>query len=95
MTLALLFGLPAGLLLALPGELLSAESRSSGMGVFYVSFYAAMTGLPAVAGVVRATTDSAPSTILFGASLALGAALGLVLVARYRLPREHSIRAEV
>ncbi|MBY0294892.1 MAG: MFS transporter [Methylobacterium sp.] len=83
--LAVIFGLPAGLLLSLPGELLSAEARSSGMGVFYLSFYLAMTGLPVVAGILREATDTPSSPILFGAGTALLAALGMLLIGRYRI----------
>ncbi|WP_407528191.1 MFS transporter [Methylobacterium oryzisoli] len=87
LVLALLFGLPAGLLLSLPGELLSAEARSSGMGVFYLCFYLTMTGLPVVAGIVREAADSASSPILFGAGTALLAAIGMIMIGPYRTAR--------
>lgn len=82
--LAVIFGLPAGLLLALPGELLAAESRAGGMGMFYLSFYAAMTGLPAVAGSMRSFGPPAAGPVLFGACMAIVAALGMLLLARHR-----------
>ncbi|MCJ2115059.1 MFS transporter [Methylobacterium sp. J-001] len=82
--LAVIFGLPAGLLLALPGELLSAESRAGGMGMFYLSFYVSMTALPAVAGLIRNATHTVAGPVLFGACMALLAALGMLLLAPHR-----------
>lgn len=85
--LAAIFGLPAGLLLALPGELLPAESRAGGMGMFYLSFYVSMTGLPAVAGMIRNLTHTVAGPVLFGASMAMIAALGMILLAGHRQTR--------
>ncbi|MGH1591454.1 CynX/NimT family MFS transporter [Methylobacterium phyllosphaerae] len=82
--LAAIFGLPAGLLLALPGELLSADSRAGGMGMFYLSFYVSMTSLPAVAGLIRNVTHTVASPVLFGACMAMIAALGMLLLAPHR-----------
>jgi MFS family permease len=85
--LAVIFGLPAGLLLALPGELLSADSRAGGMGMFYLSFYVSMTGLPAVAGLIRNVTHTVAGPVLFGACMAMIAALGMLLLAPHRRTR--------
>ena len=85
--LAVIFGLPAGLLLALPGELLSADRRASGMGMFYLSFYVAMTVLPAIAGVIRNATQTVAGSVLFGAFMIVIAALGMLLLAPHRRVR--------
>jgi MFS family permease len=82
--LAVIFGLPAGLLLALPGDLLSAEGRAGGMGMFYLSFYVAMTSLPAVAGLIRNVTHTVAGPVLFGACMSMIAALGMLLLAPHR-----------
>ena len=74
----LAIGLPAGLILTLPADALSPENRSSGMGVFYTIFYAAMTILPGFAGVVRDGTGNAASPVVFAATMMGVAALGVV-----------------
>jgi MFS family permease len=59
----LISGLPAGVLVSLPGEVLRAESRSTGMGVFYTIFYAGMTIAPPVAGLIAVRTGSSAAPI--------------------------------
>ena len=44
--IALLIGIPAGLMMALPANVLRSESVAAGMGVFYVWYYAEMTCCP-------------------------------------------------
>ena len=51
--IALLAGLPAGLIMALPPQALSQENRAVGMGVYYAVYYACMALLPAFAGRAR------------------------------------------
>jgi len=56
-------GLPAGVLVSLPGEILRAESRATGMGVFYTGFYIGMAIAPPVAGAVALHTASSAAPI--------------------------------
>jgi len=56
-------GLPAGVLVSLPGEILRAESRATGMGVFYTGFYVGMAIAPPVAGAVALHTASSAAPI--------------------------------
>jgi predicted MFS family arabinose efflux permease len=67
--LGLLFGPPAGIIMALPAEVLHPEDRAPGMGVFYTVYYGGMSGLTALAGLSRDVTDSAAAPLVFGGLL--------------------------
>jgi predicted MFS family arabinose efflux permease len=45
-------GLPAAALVSLPAEVLRAESRSAGMGIFFTVYYVGCAILPAIAGLL-------------------------------------------
>jgi predicted MFS family arabinose efflux permease len=66
---ALLIGLPAGPIMAMPAQSLRAESRAPGMGIFYTCYYAAMALLPGVAGMARDLTGSPAAPVLFAAAM--------------------------
>jgi MFS family permease len=72
-------GAPAGLIMALPSEVLRPENRSAGMGLYFTWYYGLMTLLIPAAGVVRETTTSSSSPLLFGAAMMLLALVCLVL----------------
>lgn len=85
----ILFGLvagpPPGLIMALPGSVLSPKNRAAGMGVYYTCYYAAMAGLVPVAGLLRDLTQNPSSPIFFGAAVlmvAVGTAATFRLVER-------------
>jgi MFS family permease len=67
--LGLLFGPPAGIIVALPTEVLRTRHRAPGMGIFYTCHYAAMAALTALAGLTHDFTQSAVSPLLFGGML--------------------------
>jgi cyanate permease len=75
---ALMIGLPAGLIMALPAQALQPENRSTGMGVFYTWHFAAMAVLPALAGTARDLSASAAAPSLFAAVTMVAAALALI-----------------
>ncbi len=77
--IAIVAGLPAGLLMALPSEALSQQNRAVGMGVFFTCFYACMAILPAFAGKMRDLTGSPAAPSVFAASMMGIALLGLIL----------------
>lgn len=79
MFIAVVAGLPAGLIMALPSEALSQQNRAVGMGVFFTCFYACMAILPAFAGKMRDLTGSPAAPSLFAASMMGVALLGLIL----------------
>jgi predicted MFS family arabinose efflux permease len=68
---ALVIGLPAGPIMALPAQALRAESRASGMGVFYTCYYAAMAVLPGLAGMARDLAGSPAAPVLVAAAMML------------------------
>jgi len=54
----LVAGLPAGIFVSLPGEVLRAESRAAGMGIFYTIFYAGSALAPVIAGTLATHISS-------------------------------------
>lgn len=82
--LALLIGLPAGTIMALPAQQLPPEDRSIGMGLFFTVFYGCMAILPGVAGAARAITGNPGSGLLCGGGGAILAAASLTLCAKLR-----------
>ncbi|MEA2927930.1 MAG: hypothetical protein QOG38_358 [Hyphomicrobiales bacterium] len=85
--LVLIVGLPPGPMMALSSEALRPQNRATGMGVFYTWHYAAMTVLPAIAGVAReaAATPAAPS-IFAGVLMVFSAAAVIGFRLRQRGP---------
>lgn len=55
-------GVPAGVLVSLPGTVIAPASRAAGMGVFYAIFYAGVALAPPLAGLlaVRSGSSAAP-----------------------------------
>jgi len=80
--LGLVGGLPAGVLASLPGEVLRADMRSTGMGVFYTIFYAGMALAPVVAGVISVRSASGAAPIWFAVACVAAAAGALALARR-------------
>ncbi len=65
--LAAILGFTVGMVMALPGEVLSPESRATGLGLYYTMYYIGTGVLPAIAGWIQDTTGSAASVIWFSA----------------------------
>jgi MFS family permease len=59
----LIGGLPAGVLVSLPGEVLRAESRATGMGIFYTMYYTGVAVVPPIAGAIAVRTASSAAPI--------------------------------
>ncbi len=59
-------GPPAGAILALPAEVLRAEARAAGLGVFFTWYYAGMAAGPVIAGLGHDITGSAATPVLIG-----------------------------
>lgn len=78
----LIGGLPAGVLVSLPGEFLRAESRATGMGIFYTIFYIGMAIAPPVAGALAVRTASSAAPIWMAVACAAAGA-GAFAVARW------------
>jgi predicted MFS family arabinose efflux permease len=73
-------GLPAGAIMVLPGEVLRPHVRAVGMGVFFTWYYAGMTLLTPVAGILRDASEAPGAPLLFAGTLALLAIAMLVLL---------------
>ncbi len=75
---------PAGPIMALVSETLSADNRAVGMGVFFTWYYAAMGVLPPLAGLARDLSGSPDAPIYFASAMMLCA---LACVGLFRLHR--------
>jgi predicted MFS family arabinose efflux permease len=75
---------PAGPIMALVSETLSADHRAQGMGLFYTWYYAGMGALPPLAGWARDLSGSADAPIYFASAMMLSA---LACVGLFRLKR--------
>ena len=80
--LGVVFGLPAGAIMALPGQVLHPQSRGTGLGVHYTVFYVGAAMLQPVAGFLQDFTGSATTAVLFGG---LMMALTLPSLALFRM----------
>lgn len=76
---------PAGAIMALVSETLSADSRAPGMGLFYTWYYAGMGTLPPLAGLARDLSDSPNAPIYFASAMMFCA---LACVSLFRLHRQ-------
>ncbi|MEM7043175.1 MAG: MFS transporter, partial [Pseudomonadota bacterium] len=60
---------PAGIIVALTGQSMSAEARAFGMGVFFAAYFFIATPAPAIAGWLFDLTGDAFAPIIFAAAL--------------------------
>jgi predicted MFS family arabinose efflux permease len=67
--IGILLGPPAGIIMALPTEVLEPDNRAPGMGIFYTYFYGGMAALTALAGFLRDLTNNPTVPLLFGGML--------------------------
>jgi fucose permease len=72
----LVLGLPIGLILALPGQILAPSQRALGMGIFYLWLYLGHGTLPPLAGWVQDRLAATSASLVIVGVLAL-AILGL------------------
>jgi hypothetical protein len=76
-----LFGLvagpPCGLIMAMPGEVLTARNRAAGMGVYFTCYSVGMTALIPLAGALRDVTKDPATPLWFAALMLVGAAIAL------------------
>ncbi len=75
---------PAGPIIALVSETLSADNRAVGMGVFYSWYYAGMGTLPPLAGLARDLSGSPDAPVFFASAMMLSS---LACVGLFRLKR--------
>jgi predicted MFS family arabinose efflux permease len=75
--IVLAIGAPAGMIMALPAQVLPAQSRAGGMGFFFTCYYAALAFLPGGAGLARDLSGSPAAPALFAAAMMLLCLIGL------------------
>lgn len=80
--IAIVTGLPAGIIMGLPARTLSPESRHLGMGIFFTIYYLGMALLPGVAGWLRDETGIRGAPLFFGSVLLVLALVCEVLFRR-------------
>lgn len=80
--IGLVWGLPASVLVSLPGQLLSAESRGTGMGIFYTFYYFGMALLPAAAGLASDIAGDTAAALWVGVLAAAATPAALVWLRR-------------
>lgn len=78
----LLAGLPAGALMSLSSQAVTAENRGPGLGIFFTWFYIGMTLGPSIAGALRDWTDNAQAPVVFAAFMMVACAM---LIGVFRL----------
>ena len=77
--IGLILFLPAGIMAALPIEVLRPENRATGLGLFYTWWYAGVAGLPPVGGWTYDVTGSPAAPILYAGGLVLLTLAALLL----------------
>ena len=65
--LSAILGFTVGMVMALPGEVLSPESRATGLGLYFTIYYTGTGILPAIAGWIQDSTGSTAMVIWFSA----------------------------
>jgi predicted MFS family arabinose efflux permease len=76
--LGLIFGPPAGLIMALSGQSAAPERRALSMGVYFTVYYVGMGVVPGIAGFARDATGSAAAPLWLSTVMMLLAMLTLV-----------------
>ncbi|MGK7870956.1 MFS transporter [Falsiroseomonas sp. E2-1-a20] len=69
--IGLMMGLPVGVVMSLPSEVLRPESRATGMGLFYTALYVGHFSLPPIAGWLLDLSGSPAVSLAFGGMLVL------------------------
>ncbi len=87
--LGLLFGPPAGIIVALPVQVLRPENRAPGLGIFYTCYYGGVAALTPSAGYFRDLTNNSAAPLVFGGIL-LFVAVAVLWV--FRFLQEHGAR---
>jgi MFS family permease len=87
--LSAILGITVGMVMALPGEVLSPESRATGLGLYYTIYYIGTGILPAIAGWIQDVMGSASFVIWFSAICLSLAPLSLLVfrILQSRWPR--------
>lgn len=80
--LGMIFGPPAGIIMALPTEVLRPENRAAGLGLFWAFYYGGISALTTIAGFSRDFTQNPAAPILFGGLILI---IAIIVLALFRL----------
>jgi MFS family permease len=75
--IGLIFGPPGGLIMALPGEAVGAQSRALALGVYFTCYYVGMGLAPAFAGYARDLTGNPAAPLWFAGAVLIVACVAL------------------
>lgn len=89
--LGLFQGLPVGVIMSLPAEVLRPASRATGMGVFFTWLYIGHASLPPVAGWLQDLSGSPAVSLYFASALVLSI---VPVFAAFRLLQGRLVRPE-
>src|SRR5262245_24151409 len=76
--IGLIFGLPGGLIMTLPGEAVRFERRAIAMGIYFTCYCAGMGVLPALAGYARDLTGNPAAPLWVAGAMLIVASLALI-----------------
>jgi predicted MFS family arabinose efflux permease len=63
------FAIATPAIASLPAEILRPDNRASGFGIYYIWFYAGSALVPPIGGLLKDSTGTATSTVLFAVSM--------------------------
>lgn len=82
--LAVILGMPAGLIMATPAQIIPPAQRHAAMGIYFTVFYVAMATLPGAAGIIRERSGTVEGPIVFAAGVIVVGLAAVLLLARLR-----------
>jgi predicted MFS family arabinose efflux permease len=80
------FAIATPAIASLPAEILRPDNRASGFGIYYIWYYAGSALLPPIGGLLKDSTGTATTTVLFSVSM-MFASLCLLGMLRWEQPR--------
>lgn len=83
-------GLPVGVVMSLPSEVLRPEHRGTGMGLFYTWLYIGQAGLPPIAGRLQDMVGGSAASIYCAGGLFI---VALLLFGAFRLMQSYTIQS--
>ena len=75
-----MFGIPAGALMALSAQAITPGNRGPGLGIFYTWYYVGMTVAPALAGWTRDVSGSVAAPVMLGGAMLAGTILSVLIL---------------
>lgn len=77
--IGVIFGLPGGLIMALPGQAAAPERRAVAMGIYFTCYYLGMGIVPGLAGFARDASGSAAAPLYLAGTMMIFATVALFM----------------